>query len=235
MDPDSKYCAFYFAVGRRMALALLFDLKESQAMAVEERKQHISMLHEGIKLFEELPRTSIPTNPAITAGDSLEVVVTDWWILVLLFHYFLYQRVPFRAGLGTGSIDICVEHANESDGPVFWSAQEALENAKMGNKEIDIVYGKNKSRLEKLEGIKAFLSMGTILNMSQLQQKITFPWIWERKKATTISKQREVSKASTSKTLKRSKAYTIRRLLELEGIHPEDYVHGSHTFHTSLR
>lgn len=217
-----------------MPLALLIDLKESQTMAVEKRKQHISMLKQGVTLLEELPSNNIPSKPAITAGDSLEVVVTDWWILVFLFHYFLYQPLSFRGGLGTGPIDILADKANESDGPVFWSAQEALEKAKTEKREIDIVYGKKTSQLEKLEAIKTFLSIGTILNMSPLQQKIAFSWIWQRKKITTISKKRGVSKASTSKTITRSKAYLIRRSLELESIHPENSLHFPQDFQTNI-
>ncbi|NIQ05279.1 MAG: hypothetical protein GWO20_05995 [Candidatus Korarchaeota archaeon] len=171
-----------------------------------------------------LPKLILPSEPAIIAGDSIELVTEQWWIPVYLFHRLLLFQLPLRGGIGTGKIHILRKKADESDGPVFWSAREALDQAKKRGKEVHLHYGEGTSSHDKLEGIKAFLSMGILLNMTDTQRNLAFPWVWERKKITEISEMQETLKANVSITLSRSHAYIIRRLLELEGTHPERHL-----------
>ena len=57
--------------------------------------------------------------PALTQGDSMELLVSSWQPLVFLFHRVLMEDLAFRVGLGTGEIIIHKENADECEGPAF--------------------------------------------------------------------------------------------------------------------
>lgn len=204
-----------------MPLGLLIDVKGSQELEIERRKDIIDAMERGRQLLMAFPKNLMPVEPAITEGDLLETVVTKWYPLTYLFHTFLRFDIPFRGGLGTGTLDIKKETVDKSDGPVLWSARKALDHAKRRHQKISLNFGRETTNEDKLEAFTAYLSIGMILNMTRMQRKYSFAWIWTGKNITEISQEVNKSKAAISTTLKRANAYILHDLLTLRDASPD--------------
>jgi hypothetical protein len=111
-------------------IAAIIDIVASRGANARERKkldkEIRSLLDQTYHRFKEF----FVAIPALTQGDSVELLVSSWHPIVFLFHRLLMEDLEFRVGLGTGEILLLKENADECDGPVFWNAREALDEIK---------------------------------------------------------------------------------------------------------
>ena len=111
-----------------MPIAVIIDLSKSKMITWREKidREIRTILDTTYKRF----RKYCIAKPALTQGDSIELLVNNWKPVIYLFHKLLYEKLRFNTGFGTTTINLLREYADECDGPAFWNAREALEEIK---------------------------------------------------------------------------------------------------------
>ena len=161
--------------------------------------------------------------PALTQGDSIELLVNSWQPVVFLFHKLLMEEIRFRVGLGTGEITLKKDNADECDGPAFWNARQALDEVKQmkymsrtAGFSIDDKAPKN----EEMKVLNSIQFLATLLSQTTTQLKHCYYYLWENKTLSEIASIVETSKANVSKTLMKTPCYLLERIMAyLDGFH----------------
>ncbi len=199
-------------------LAAIFDLIRSRARA-QEAKNIREKIVEGMSLVEEKWESKLVARPALTAGDSVELLAIDWRSLTFFFHFSLASDLRFRVGLGAGRIDVLREFADECDGPAFWSARSALE--KLSSKKargslVNFEVGDGFSK-EDLANLRlAALSIAMLAEMPEKKRAYCFRRAWFGEGVGQIAKRYGVSKGNVSKTLRGTACFILSRLIREE-------------------
>ncbi len=199
-------------------LAAIFDLIRSRARA-QEAKNIREKIAEGMSLVEGKWGSKLAARPALTAGDSVELLAMDWRPLTFFFHFSLASDLRFRVGLGAGRVDVLREFADECDGPAFWSARSALE--KLGSREargslvnFEVGDGFNKEDLANLR--LAAISIAMLAEIPEKKRAYCFRRIWFGEGVGQIAKRYGVSKGNVSKALRGTACFILSRLIREE-------------------
>ncbi len=196
-------------------LAAIFDLIRSRELW--DRAEEIrGLVREGMNMVEKRWDNELVARPALTAGDSVELLVRDWRPVTFFFHYSLASNLKFRVGLGAGRVDVVSEFADECDGPAFWSARSALESldrreARGSLLNLEVGEGADARDEESLR--MAALSMAMLAEMPDRRVAYCFWRIWFGSKVGEIASRYGVSKGNVSKTLRSSGCFILSRLI----------------------
>lgn len=197
-------------------IAAIIDLVASRETSARERRsldtKIRSILDQLYKRFKEFCNAV----PALTQGDTIEVLMSSWQPVVFLFHRLLMEGLEFRVGLGTGEIIVYNEIADECDGPAFWNAREALEEAKQtkyktrtGGFRLD----KKNSPEEESTVMYTLLFLTTLLGLTQTQLLHCYYFLWEKKRIFEIGNITKTSAANISKSLNKTPCYLLEEVL----------------------
>ncbi|MFX1272815.1 MAG: hypothetical protein ACFFAX_14100, partial [Promethearchaeota archaeon] len=85
-------------------IAAIIDIVASRDASVRERRkldrEIRGVIDETYKRFKEY----CVAIPALTQGDSIELLVSSWHPIVFLLHKLLMKDLEVHVGLGTGEI-----------------------------------------------------------------------------------------------------------------------------------
>ncbi len=197
-------------------IAAIIDIVASRDADVRERrrldKEIRGFLDETYERFKEYCLAI----PALTQGDSVELLVRSWQPIVFLFHRLLMEDLEFRAGLGTGEVILHKEIADECDGPAFWNAREALDeikSTKYMNRSAGFKIDEKAPQDESTAVVNSILFLTTLLALSRTQLQHCYHYIWEKKRISEIAEVVETSKGNVSKTLSKTPCYLLEEVI----------------------
>jgi hypothetical protein len=197
-------------------IAAIIDIVASRDANVRERKkldkEIRSLLEQTYQRFKEF----CVAIPALTQGDSVELLVNSWHPIAFLFHKLLMEDLEFRVGLGTGEIMLHKENADECDGPAFWNAREALDeikSTKYMSRSAGFKIDEKTSSKEENAVVNSILFLTTLLGMSTTQLQHCFYYVWEKKRVSEIARAVKTSKGNVSKTLSKTPCYLLERVM----------------------
>jgi hypothetical protein len=197
-------------------IAAIIDIVASRDADVRERrrldKEIRGMLDQTYKRFKE----HCVAIPALTQGDSVELLVRSWQPIVFLFHRLLMEDLEFRVGLGTGEVILHKEIADECDGSAFWNAREALDeikSTKYMSRSAGFMIDEKISHNENAAVLNSILFLTTLLSLSTTQLQHCFYYIWEEKRISEIAKAVKTSKGNVSKTLSKTPCYLLKEVM----------------------
>ena len=156
------------------------------------------------------------SKPALTRGDSIELLVTDWLIIAFLFHKLLSEKLNFSVGLGSGTISLLKEVADECDGPAFWNARKAISEIKERKKEkmiANFILEKNTPEYEINIITNSILFLTILKRLTSQQIKYSYYYLWENKSVTEIAALFGTSRGNISKILRRSLCFTLKKVI----------------------
>jgi len=197
-------------------IAAIIDIVASRDATVRERrrldKEIRSLLSQTYKRFKK----HCFAIPALTQGDSIELLVSSWHPIVFLFHKLLMEDLEFRVGLGTGEVIIHNENADDCDGPAFWNAREALDeikSTKYMNRPAGFKIDEETSTEENNAVVSSILFLTTLHGLSTTQLQHCFYYIWEKKRISEIAQVVKTSKGNVSKTLSKTPCYLLEEVM----------------------
>ncbi len=197
-------------------IAVIIDIVASRDVDTRERKILDEKLRSIIDQTYRRFKKYCTATPALTQGDSIELLVTSWQPAVFLLHRLLMEELEFGVGLGTGEIMIQKEDADECDGPAFWNAREALEeikSMKYMKRSAGFKLDENASDNENNAVINSILFFTTLLGLSVTQRQHCYYYIWEEKRISEIADVMKTSKGNISKTLSKTSCYLIEKVM----------------------
>ncbi|MFW9913316.1 MAG: SatD family protein [Candidatus Thorarchaeota archaeon] len=197
-------------------IASIIDIVASRDATVRERRkldrEIRGVIDETYKRFKEYCLAM----PALTQGDSIEMLVSSWQPIVYLLHKLLMDGFKVRVGLGTGEIIIHNEKADDCDGPVFWNAREALDEVKGMNykrRSASFKIDENASDRESAIVISVVLFFANLLSLSTTQLQYCFYYLWEMKQISEIAKAVKTTKGNVSRTLSKTPCYLLKEVM----------------------
>jgi len=197
-------------------IAAIIDIVASRDIDTSKRKEMDEnirlLLDNAYRRFKEY----CVAYPSLTQGDSIELLVNSWQPIVFLFHNLLMRELSFRVGLGTGKIVIKKENADESDGPAFWNAREALDEIKQMKymaRSADFRIGKLSSDEEINMVTTSVLCLTTLLSLTLTQLEHCYYFIWEDNGISEIADIVGTSKANVSSSLGKTPCYLLKRIM----------------------
>ncbi|MCF2137113.1 MAG: SatD family protein [Candidatus Thorarchaeota archaeon] len=199
-------------------IAVIADLKESRKTKTKKReaidRELRDILDETYKRFQK----HCSAIPELTQGDSIELLVTSWEPIIFLFHRIMIENIDFRVGIGTGKIIVLRKKADECDGPAFWNAREALNEAKQ-NRYMPSMAGirlaEDTTDKEKNTAISSILFLTTLHGMTLKQLRCCFYHLWEKKRVSQIAEIMQTTKSNVSKILNKTPCYLLAKILAL--------------------
>lgn len=197
-----------------MPIATIVDIATSRQIPEKERRKMINHIDNLLQKFNERWQGEILAKAARTAGDSIEIVSEKWVPILHLLHTLLVNNINFRVGIGVGDVTILRERADECDGPAFWRAREALEEAKKENIESSYRIDEKAKGEEIHNAEKLYLTHLLLLTMSNKQRRYCYQMIWEEKNVTDIAKKERKTKSNVSVAIRRSKCKSLRRVIK---------------------
>ena len=197
-------------------IAVIADIMSSRGVDTRERQKMDGairdLLHHTYDRFQDFCLAI----PALTQGDSIELLVNSWQPVVFLFHNLLMEDFEFRVGFGTGEVIIMKDNADECDGPVFWNAREALDEIKTAiymSSFAGFKFAENTSDKERNIVINAILLYVTFLGLTTTQLRYCFHYIWKRERTTEIAEATGTSKGNVSRILGKTPCYLIEKVM----------------------
>jgi hypothetical protein len=197
-------------------IAAIFDIVASRDVDIKERKRLDGVLRRAMNHTYDRFKEHSPAVPALTQGDSIELLVDSWEPIVYLCHRLLMEDLEFRVGLGTGSIVIQKESADECDGPAFWNAREALnkiKSKKYKSRPAGFKVDEESTRSESNAVVRTLLFFMALLGLSTTQLQHCYFYLWEDKSISEIAETTGTSKGNVSKTLSKTPCYLLDDLL----------------------
>jgi hypothetical protein len=197
-------------------IAAILDIVESKGLNPASRKEMDDKLRNLLTILYDRFEKYCSSRPALTQGDSIELLVTSWQPVVFLFHRLLMDGLQFRVGLGTGRITLQKDQADESDGPAFWNARTALDEIKemrYMTRSADFRIDENSSKIEAYMVITSILFLTSFLGQSTTQLQQCYYYLWDQKNLSEISEIVKTSKANVSKTLSKTPCYILKNTM----------------------
>ena len=200
-----------------MPIATIIDIIGSKRMPSDERKRIIDIVDMVIKSVNKLEKHSIKSAlmayPAITGGDSLEILAKKSEPILYILHQLLMRDIPIRLGIGIGKIDILKRSADECDGPAFWAARQALEEGQKNKANAWVIAHESSELWEALEAKSLGLVFLLLERMSLEQRRYCFYYIWEDMKLKEIAKKEGVSVSNVSQIVKKTNCRSLKHLI----------------------
>lgn len=201
-------------------IASIIDIVASRDVSVRERrkldKEIRGVIDETYKRFKEY----CVAVPALTQGDSIELLVSSWQPIVFLLHKLLIKDLEVHVGLGTGEIIIHNEMADDCDGPAFWNAREALDEIKRMKhmkRSASFKIDESASDNEKTMIVNVVLFFTNLLSLSATQLHYCFYYLWEKKQISEIAEAVKTTKGNVSRTLSKTPCYLLEEVMTFLG------------------
>ena len=197
-------------------IAAIIDIVASRDASVPERRKLDrdvrGVIDETYKRFKEY----CVAMPALTQGDSIELLVNSWQPIVFLLHKLLMKDLEVHVGLGTGEIIIHNEKADDCDGPAFWNAREALDEVKHMKhmkRSASFKIDENAPNNEKTMIVNVVLIFTNLLSLSTTQLQYCFYYIWDKNQISRIAKDVKTTKGNVSRTLSKTPCYLLEEVM----------------------
>ena len=197
-------------------IAVIADIMSSRGVDTRERQKMDGAIRDLLHRIYDRFQDFCLAIPALTQGDSIELLVNSWQPIVFLFHNLLMEDFEFRVGFGTGEVIIMKDNADECDGPVFWNAREALDEIKTTrymSSSAGFKFAENTSDIEHNIVINAILLYVALLGLTTTQLRYCFHYIWKKKHTTEIAEVTGTSKGNVSRILGNTPCYLIEKVM----------------------
>ena len=197
-------------------IAAIIDIVASREVTARDRKKMDREIRNLLlKTYDRFKEHCLAI-PTLTQGDSVELLVTNWFPIIFVFHNLLMENYDLRVGFGTGKVIVHNENADECDGPVFWNARHAMDEikrAKYMKSPAGFKFDEKTSSNETNAVINSILFLTTLLGLSSAQLQHCFRFIWEKKSISEIAKAAKTSKGNISKTLSKTPCYLLEKVV----------------------
>ena len=193
-----------------MPLAAIIDISESKKMSKDIRLQFQNRIRECLKNAYQRFKKYLLNKPAISAGDSIEIISSCWEPIGYIITSIISIGVPVKIGIGTGEITILAEYADESDGPALWNARNALERAKSRGIFIEFI-ADNKKYNDELKMLILYL-----LYLNRLRKEIVsylLEYVWHCRSLSEIARKSKKTLANLSQIAKRNNFEILKRII----------------------
>ena len=197
-------------------IVVIIDIVASRDFDIRRRKRLDKILRETLDEVYKRFKDNCDAVPALTLGDSVELLVNSWQPIVFFLHKLLVDGFEFRAGFGTGEIIIQKEYADDCDGPAFWNAREALDeikSTKYTNRSAGFKFDEKTTDKEIDAVIHSILIYTTLHGLSAIQVQHCFYYIWENKKVSEIAEITKTTKGNVSKSLSKTPCYLLEKVM----------------------
>lgn len=124
--------------------------------------------------------------------------------------------LPFHVGIGTGSVTVIRDEADECDGPAFWNAREALEETKRRRRmkiSADLKTDESGDPAEINEAVISILFLAILEKMTRTQVHYCYHFLWEGKSVSETAETMGTSKGNASRILSKTPCHILRRLV----------------------
>ncbi len=217
MDRPHDHQYSFIMVKTSMPIAAIIDIIKSRKMRNSRRKYILDKIYKIIREMEEPERNNINSfllaKPAITGGDSLEILAKNSKPILYILHRLLIHDIPTRLGIGTGKIYIIRESSDECDGPAFWAARQAIDEGRR-KKTIVLVHAHDTSKRWEYFEAKFTASAFLFLNkMTPEQRKYCFHYIWKNMRIKEIAEKEKVSVSNISQIFKKASCRSLKHLI----------------------
>jgi len=198
-------------------IAVILDIRGYRRFNVKERTGIRFTIKGILNKIYDLYSSVLPTKPSLTYGDSIEIVTLDWIPVVHLLHllYFNLPNLKFYMGIGIGELDIIEKYADDSDGPAFWRARDALREAKFDKSAAVIRLSRKFKDIERYAASLIVMYFVILQTMSYDQIKCSYYYIWEDMVIEDIAKKFSKSVKDIEKILFKPNVYTMKKIITL--------------------
>jgi predicted DNA-binding ArsR family transcriptional regulator len=199
-------------------IVAIIDIVASREISDSKRKKMDKEIRSILSETHSRFKKHCIATPALTQGDSIELLISDWLPVIFLLHSLLLKNLDLRVGLGTGKIIVQHEKADECDGPVFWNARQALDEikqAKYMTSNAGFKFDKKTSSKENNAVINTILFFTTLQSLSSTQLRYCYHYIWEEMQISEIAKAVNTSKGNISKTLNKTPCYLLEKVVAI--------------------
>jgi len=197
-------------------IAAIIDIVASREVTARDRKKMDREIRNLLLKTYDRFKEYCPAIPTLTQGDSVELLVTNWFPIIFVFHNLLMENYDLRVGFGTGKVIVHNENADECDGPVFWNARHAMDEikrAKYMKSPAGFKFDEKTSSNETNAVINSILFLTTLLGLSSAQLRHCFHFIWGKKSISEIAEAAKTSKGNISKTLSKTPCYLLEKVV----------------------
>ncbi len=196
-------------------LAAIFDLIGSRR-EVEHAGKLREKIFKALSSLEDVWANRLPAKPALTAGDSVEILAKGWKPVTFFFHLSRTLGLGFRVGLGAGRVDVVREFADECDGPAFWSARSSLEflrSREARGSVVNFALAEGSEIEDLLELRTASLTISLLAEMPEKRILYCFRRVWLGERVTEIASKYGISKGNVSKALRNTGCFILMKLV----------------------
>ena len=197
-------------------IAVIADIVASRDVKAQKRREFNNKIQDLLSQVYDRFKQDCIAIPALTQGDSIELLVKRWEPVVFLFHRLLMEKLDFRVGFGTGEVIILKSNADDCDGPAFWNAREALnqiKSVKYMNRSAGFKFDSETPSDEKNAVINTILLYTAFLGLSSTQLEYCFEYLWEKMSITEIARATKTSKGNISKVLSKTPCYLLEEVM----------------------
>jgi len=197
-------------------IAAIIDIVASREGTARDRKKMDREIRSLLLKTYDRFKEYCPAIPTLTQGDSVELLVTNWFPIIFVFHNLLMENYDLRVGLGTGKVIVHNKNADECDGPVFWNARQAMDEIKRTKymkSPAGFKFDEKTSSNETNAVINSILFLTTLLGLSSAQLRHCFHYIWGKKSISEIAKAAKTSKGNISQILSKTPCYLLEKVV----------------------
>ncbi len=208
----------------------IIDIMKSTRIRPEKRKEifkHIDLELQAIKTSWQFTKIG---GPQRIQSDTIELASNYWLVHAQLIHFLLTQEIKIYVGIGAYKIHIWYpDDINKCDGPAFWNAKRALEEAKDTSKEKDRYSKKRKIKdaicisnvevdtpLKELQDITSIIIYTEWLCKIQLQsRRYLYEYIWKTQSINEIAKKFKTSFQNVNQIINKNSAKQLKKIIEI--------------------
>jgi len=160
--------------------------------------------------------------PQRIQSDTIELASNHWLMHVQLIHFLLTQKIKIYVGVGAYRVHIWDPNdINKCDGPAFWNARKALEEAKKIAKrgkpryityifhvEPDIA----STDLQNIASITTYVTW--ICRVRRQSRQYLYEYIWRSQSINQIAEKYKTTPQNISQIINKNMAQQLRRIVE---------------------
>jgi len=199
----------------------ILDIVASTKMDPKYREFILNNIDTEIAYIKKLWGGTKIVGPQRIQSDTIELAANCWLIHAQLAHFMLTQGIKIYLGIGAHRIHIWNPNdINKCDGPAFWNARRALENAKKIARKgrisdiIFVHYEEPDTSIIELQNIASIITYTTwIGRLRKPSRKYLYDYIWRMLSIDHLAKKYETTIQNISQIINKHMGHQLRKIV----------------------